>query len=90
MDLDSIPEFRLNMSGCPNAGMHHIADLGFFGKVGRNDGNMYPAYNVLAGAQTGAGKTKYAERHGDIAAHHIRALLKIFYRFILIQKNLKI
>ena len=72
LDLDSIPEFRLNMSGCPNTcGMHHIADLGFFGKVGRNDGNMYPAYNVLAGAKTGAGKTEYAVRQGDIAAHHI-------------------
>ena len=72
LDLDAIPEFRLNMSGCPNTcGMHHIADLGFFGKVGRNDGNMYPSYNVLAGAQTGAGKTKYAERHGEVAAHYI-------------------
>ena len=32
---------------------------------------MYPSYNVLAGAQTGAGKTKYAERHGEVAAHYI-------------------
>lgn len=79
LDLDSIPEFRLNMSGCPNTcGMHHIADLGFFGKVGRNDGNMYPSYNVLAGAQTGAGKTKYAERHGEVAAHHIPSFVNEF------------
>ena len=79
LDLDSIPEFRLNMSGCPNTcGMHHIADLGFFGKVGRNDGNMYPSYNVLAGAQTGAGKTKYAERYGEVAAHHIPSFVNEF------------
>ena len=33
LDLDSITDFRLNMSGCPNTcGMHHIANLGFFGK----------------------------------------------------------
>lgn len=79
LDLDAIPEFRLNMSGCPNTcGMHHIADLGFFGKVGRNDGNMYPSYNVLAGAQTGAGKTKYAERYGEVAAHHIPSFVHDF------------
>ena len=79
LDLDAIPEFRLNMSGCPNTcGMHHIADLGFFGKVGRNDGNMFPAYNVLAGAKTGAGKTKYAERHGEVAAHHIPSFVNDF------------
>ncbi|MEK9727697.1 MAG: sulfurtransferase TusA family protein, partial [Candidatus Margulisiibacteriota bacterium] len=79
LDLDAIPEFRLNMSGCPNTcGMHHIADLGFFGKVGRNDGNMFPAYNVLAGAQTGAGKTKYAERQGEVAAHHIPSFVNDF------------
>ena len=36
LNLDAIPEFKLNMSGCPNTcGMHHIADLGFFGKIGR-------------------------------------------------------
>ncbi len=72
LDLDSITDFRLNMSGCPNTcGMHHIANLGFFGKVGRVDGDMYPAYNVLAGATTGAGTTTYAVRQGDIPAHFI-------------------
>ena len=39
LDLDQLTNFRLNMSGCPNTcGMHHIADLGFFGKVGRKNG----------------------------------------------------
>lgn len=72
LDLDSITDFRLNMSGCPNTcGMHHIANLGFFGKVGRVDGDMYPAYNVLAGATTGAGSTTYAQRQGELSAHFI-------------------
>jgi len=88
LDLDAIPEFRLNMSGCPNTcGMHHIADLGFFGKVGRNEGNMYPAYNVLAGAQTGAGKTKYAERYGELAAHHIPSFVHDFLSVYIDQKK---
>ena len=90
LDLDSIPEFRLNMSGCPNTcGMHHIADLGFFGKVGRNDGNMYPSYNVLAGAQTGAGKTKYAERQGEVAAHHIPSFVNEFLSVYIDRKKQK-
>ena len=91
LDLDAIPEFRLNMSGCPNTcGMHHIADLGFFGKVGRNDGNMYPSYNVLAGAQTGAGKTKYAERQGEVAAHYIPNFVEEFLgRYIDCKKQQK-
>ncbi len=90
LDLDAIPEFRLNMSGCPNTcGMHHIADLGFFGKVGRKDGNMFPAYNVLAGAQTGAGKTKYAERHGEIAAHHIPSFVNDFLGVYIDRKKSK-
>ena len=79
LDLDAIPDFRLNMSGCPNTcGMHHIADLGFFGKVGRNEGNMFPSYNVLAGAKTGAGKTQYAQRYGEVAAHHIPSFVNDF------------
>ena len=90
LDLDAIPEFRLNMSGCPNTcGMHHIADLGFFGKVGRKDGNMFPSYNVLAGAQTGAGKTKYAERQGEVAAHHIPSFVKDFLGVYIDRKKSK-
>jgi sulfite reductase (ferredoxin) len=88
LDLDAIPNFRLNMSGCPNTcGMHHIADLGFFGKVGRNDGNMYPAYNVLAGAETGAGKTKYAQRYGEVAAHHIPSFVYDFLKVYIDRKK---
>lgn len=80
LNLDAIPEFRLNMSGCPNTcGMHHIADLGFFGKIGRKDGEIYPAYNILAGAQTGAGITKYAQKEGDLSAH---AVPEFVYQFL--------
>ncbi len=88
LDLDAIPEFRLNMSGCPNTcGMHHIADLGFFGKVGRKDGNMYPAYNVLAGAKTGAGTTAYAERYGELPAHYIPAFVRDFLKVYIDDKK---
>ena len=73
LDLDQIDDLRVNMSGCPNTcGMHHIADVGFFGKVGRKDGDMYPAYNVLAGARIGIpGQTEYAQKVDEISAKDI-------------------
>jgi sulfite reductase (ferredoxin) len=66
--LDEITDFKVNMSGCPNTcGMHHVADLGFFGKIGRKDGEIYPMYNVMAGAKSGvAGQLQYAERVDEI------------------------
>lgn len=88
LDLDAISDFRLNMSGCPNTcGMHHIADLGFFGKVGRHEGNMFPSYNVLAGAKTGAGKTAYAQRYGEVAAHHIPDFVHDFLSVYITKKS---
>ena len=72
IDMDRLSNFRLNMSGCPNTcGMHHIADLGFFGKVGRKNRDMYPAYNVIAGAKVGTGRIEYATKCGEVAAHHV-------------------
>ncbi len=73
LDLDQIDDLRVNMSGCPNTcGMHHIADIGFFGKVGRKDGDMYPAYNVLAGAKVGVpGHTEYAQKVDEISSKDI-------------------
>eukprot|EP01046_Picozoa_sp_COSAG06_P093187 COSAG06_NODE_39379_length_413_cov_0.933121_1_plen_130_part_01 len=72
LNLDSIADFKLNMSGCPNTcGMHHVADLGFFGKISRKEGQLYPAYYVLAGAKSGAGQTEYARKLGEVASHYI-------------------
>lgn len=80
LDLDAIDTLRVNMSGCPNTcGMHHIADIGFFGKVGRKDGDMYPAYNVLAGAKVGvSGHTEYAQKVDEISAKDIPNFLHDF------------
>ncbi|MDC0036727.1 sulfurtransferase TusA family protein [bacterium] len=88
LNLDAIPEFTLNMSGCPNTcGMHHVADLGFFGKIGRKEGQIYPAYNVLAGAQTGAGKTRYAQKEGELSAKHVPTFVCEFLSHYIEQKD---
>jgi len=70
LKLDQIPELKIHMSGCPNTcGMHHAADLGFFGKVSRKDGRMLPAYWVVGGAIREEGKTRFARKIGEIASH---------------------
>jgi sulfite reductase (ferredoxin) len=57
LDLDSIPGFKLNLSGCPNTcGQHMLADLGFYGNVGRKEQQMFPAYMIVAGAEIGEWK----------------------------------
>ncbi|MDR0997391.1 MAG: sulfurtransferase TusA family protein [Zoogloeaceae bacterium] len=72
IDLDALGELRIHLSGCPNnCGRHTIADLGFFGKLLRQDGVPYPAYTVLSGAKIGEGVTRFARRIGDISAFHL-------------------
>lgn len=74
--LDKIEDIKLNISGCPNScGQHPVADVGFSGKALRKDGRLYPAYNVLAGAVIGDGRTKLAEQVGEIAAKDLPALV---------------
>ena len=89
LDLDRLESFNLNMSGCPNTcGMHHVADLGFFGKIGRSKTrDMYPAYYVLAGAKRGAGITQYAEKKGEISVHHIPNFVHDFLAAYLLKKE---
>lgn len=87
LNLDALGEFHLNMSGCPNTcGMHHIADLGFFGKISRKDGELYPAYYVLAGAKRGEGITEYAKKEGELSAHYIPDFVYAFLKEYLDRK----
>jgi sulfite reductase (ferredoxin) len=61
LDLNRIPDFRLNLSGCPNTcGQHMLADLGFYGNVARRGQQMFPAYAVVAGARVAEGAARLA------------------------------
>ncbi len=67
LPLDKLSDLRINISGCPNScGQQVAADLGFFGKVGRND-RMFPAYHVVAGASIGL-DPKLVELVGEVSA----------------------
>ncbi len=83
LDLDQIPEFKLNLSGCPNTcGQHMVADLGFYGQVGRKEQRMFPAYGVVAGAVVGGGEARLARNLGRVNArdlpHFVRDVLQIW------------
>jgi len=76
-DYDLIQGFKIHLSGCPNScGKHLIGDLGFFGKVQRNEGYSYPAYNVVAGTRTSGDGTVFAQKCGDVAAFHLPAFVE--------------
>lgn len=72
INLDSIPTFRLNLSGCPNTcGQHMSADLGFYGHAERKDQRLYPSYKIVAGAILADGKARLAKPIGQINAHDL-------------------
>ena len=77
LDLDSIPNFRLNLSGCPNTcGQHMLADLGFYGNVGRKEQQMFPAYMIVAGAEIGEGKARLARPIDRVSARDLPAFVE--------------
>lgn len=82
LPLDQLSGLRINISGCPNScGQQVAADLGFYGKVGRND-RMYPAYHVVAGASIGA-DPKLAELVGEVSAFDLPKFTVDIFRLYL-------
>jgi sulfite reductase (ferredoxin) len=76
IDLDALQGLRIHLSGCPNScGKHGIGDLGFFGKALRNQGVLYPAYQVFAGARSSGGIARFARPVGEVAAFHLPAFV---------------
>jgi sulfite reductase (ferredoxin) len=72
LDLNRIPEFRLNLSGCPNTcGQHMLADLGFYGNVARRGQQMFPAYAVVAGARVAQGEARLAQPIDRVSARDL-------------------
>ena len=69
--LDDYSNININFSGCPNScGQHNLSQLGFYGKVSRND-RAYPAYYVVAGGRTGDKKARLATKYGEISARDL-------------------
>ncbi|MDR3745275.1 MAG: nitrite/sulfite reductase [Acidobacteriaceae bacterium] len=88
LDLNQIADFRLNLSGCPNTcGQHMLADLGFFGNVGRKEQQMFPAYMVVAGAEIGAGKGRLARQIDRVNARDLPEFVEEVLKLWLVKKD---
>jgi sulfite reductase (ferredoxin) len=88
LNLNQIADFRLNLSGCPNTcGQHMLADLGFFGNVGRKEQQMFPAYMVVAGAEIGAGKGRLARQIDRVNAHDLPEFVEEVLKLWLVKKD---
>ncbi len=67
--LELPDELNINISGCPNCcGQHYAGDLGFSGKVARNNGRTFPAYWIYGGASPNSTAPRFAERTGWVPA----------------------
>jgi len=88
LDLNRIADFRLNLSGCPNTcGQHVLADLGFYGNVGRKEQQMFPAYMVVAGAEIGAGKGRLARQIDRVSARDLPEFVEEVLKLWLTKKD---
>lgn len=69
LDLDQLPDLKININGCSNSCAQNAwSDLGFSGRIGRVEDHPYPAYTVWARVN---GKTELAESLGFLAARDI-------------------
>ena len=69
LDLDQLPDLKININGCSNSCAQNAwSDLGFSGRIGRVGDQPYPAYTVWARVN---GATELAEALGYLAAKDI-------------------
>jgi sulfite reductase (ferredoxin) len=89
LDLNQIPDFRLNLSGCPNTcGQHMLADLGFYGNVARRGQQMFPAYAVVAGARVGEGEARLAQPIDRVSARDLPRFVEDLLKLWIEKKQL--
>jgi sulfite reductase (ferredoxin) len=75
LDLDRLAEVKIHISGCPNScGQQFWADLGFSGKILRND-RIYPGYQVYLAARRDR-SPRLSEPVGTISARDIPAFVR--------------
>ena len=77
LDLDSLGELKIRISGCHNScGRDETADIGFAGAVRRVDGHPAPHYTVLLGGRVQAGETRLGEAVGTLPARNVPSFLR--------------
>jgi sulfite reductase (ferredoxin) len=64
-----------------------LADLGFYGNVGRREQQMFPAYIVVAGAEIGDGKERLARQIDRVSAHDLPEFVHEVLKQWLVKKD---
>ena len=87
LELDKLHSAEIHISGCPNScGQQLWADIGFSGKILRND-RTYPGYQVYLGAHKGV-DPKLAEVIGSISSRDIPEFIhRLLENYILVQSE---
>ena len=85
LDPEVFASMNLRISGCPNnCGKHSLADPGFFGGARRQNGQSYPVYHLVAGAESRANGTNLSDKFVSLPARRIPkflvAILQDFHR----------
>ena len=81
LDLDSMGEFPIHISGCPNScGRHPVGSIGFSGAARRVDGRMVPYYAVQLGGRLGEGQTRFGANIGAVPARNAPAFVSDLLR----------
>lgn len=85
LDLDQLPDLKININGCSNSCAQNAwSDLGFSGRIGRVEDHPYPAYTVWARVK---GKRELAESLGFLAAKDIPSFVVDYLGSYLKVKN---
>ena len=76
LDLDSLGDFSIHISGCPNScGRHPIGNLGFSGAARRVRDHLIPFYAVQLGGRVAAGKSRFGTNIGAVPAKQAPAFV---------------
>lgn len=80
INLESLKEFDLKISGCPNnCGQHSIGAIGLQGITRKVNLRPIPLYKILAGGRTGENSTRLSQELGKIPAKVVPQFLKEFF-----------
>lgn len=79
--IDSAPDLKIKISGCPNGcGRHHIAGVGFQGSVRKVGGRAIPQYFVLVGGGPTADGVAFGRLAAKIPARRLPDALERLLR----------
>ena len=77
LDLHSLGDIDVHISGCPNScGRHPIAQVGFVGAARRVGGRLAPHYVAVLGGRLGEGRARLSERIGTVPAREAPGFLR--------------